>query len=354
MNTTELQVLPLNACRLHKLLLRPINQNGEGYMSLKNSIRQKGVLQPVVVRRESDEGGEFFTIVEGAHRYTACKDLGYTEIPASIKVMTDQEVLEAQIVANVQRIDTKPAEYSKHLIKILESDWTLTESILAEKLGRSGAWLKDRLKLANLAPGIDQLVDEGKINLANATALAQLDEAEQAHWVERAQTMTAPEFVPACDARRKQMAQDKRAGKDSTQAEFKLTEFLQKLSVIIAEMNNPQQVIQLLSTQGITNTQDAAVMVLKWVLSVDPITEAARRQKFEEAALAKKAEQEKAKEQRDAKKKAEAADRAARVELHGKCIEAHLSEAETAAKLAEFDLALAARKKEEAEATATK
>jgi ParB family chromosome partitioning protein len=96
---SALQEVPLAKIRENPVALRQVNRGTESYLELVDSIKQEGVLNPIVVRPmvdpETDE--EFFGLIDGLHRYTAAQDAGLDTIPAHIKSMEDAQVLVAQI-----------------------------------------------------------------------------------------------------------------------------------------------------------------------------------------------------------------------------------------------------------------
>lgn len=334
----ELLHIPLASLRLNDSLLRTVNKESADYQGVKNSIRVKGVLNPISAREFIDgDGTKYWKVIDGAHRTEAARDLGLATIPAIIKDMTDAETIEAQIVGNVQKVDTKPFQYSVAMIKLLEADWTQTQAILAEKLGKTEQWIRERLNLGTLRPEIGSLVDEGKMNLANAYALAKLDADEQPMWVERACTVQTPEFVPSCEARRKQMEKDKRAGRNSTPATFDPQPFMRKQGEVLAELAKPSAIIKLLSENEPESMQDAALLALKWFMNIDPSTLAEREEKWKTELENKAKEQAAAKEQRDAKKRKEAKIRSDRIELQTQALKDNKSDAEVNAILKEYD-----------------
>ncbi len=167
---SDLTYVQVSQIRENPVALRQVNRNTEAYIELVDSIRREGVLNPIVVRpmRDPQTGNEFYGLIDGLHRFTATCDAGLDTIPAHIKSMEDAQVLVAQIIGNIHRIETRPVEYSKQLQKILIQDPLLTAASLADQLGKSTTWIADRLGLLKLDEKIGKLVDEGKINLSNA------------------------------------------------------------------------------------------------------------------------------------------------------------------------------------------
>lgn len=278
--------------------LRPVNRKGVEYLELVQSIIRNGVLNPIVVREQQTEGGEtYYGLIDGLHRFTAAKDAGLEEIAANVVSLDDAEVEEAQIMANIHKVETKPAEYSQQLRRILARNPLMTEGELSKRLAKSPAWLKDRLGLVKLHGKIQELVNDEKVGLSNAYALAKLPEDEQLDFLERAQTQTPTEFVPIVNDRVKALREAKRKGKDATPAEFEPQAFLQRLGEIKAEMTTGDIGAVLISENNLSSAAEGWNMAMRWVLHLDPQSKAAqiakeeqRKKKLEEEKAARKAE----------------------------------------------------------------
>ncbi len=134
---------------------------------LANSIREKGVIQPILVRKQDD--GEF-EIIAGERRWRAAQLAGLKEVPAVIKNSEDQEVLELALIENIQRENLNPveeAEAYEYLIK----KYNLTQGDLAKKVGKERATVANVLRLLQLQPGVRQMVSKGEISLGQAKVL---------------------------------------------------------------------------------------------------------------------------------------------------------------------------------------
>lgn len=134
---------------------------------LAQSIRENGVLQPVLVRQV----GERFQIVSGERRYRASKIAGTRTIPAVIRRLDDEQTLLAGLIENIQRQDLNPIEEA-HTLRDILLNYGLTHDQLAEKVGRSRSALTNRLRLLQLPGDIQELVAEGKISAGHAKMLA--------------------------------------------------------------------------------------------------------------------------------------------------------------------------------------
>lgn len=314
----ELKRIPLKFIRENPSALRQVNRQDPDYIQLVDSIRARGVINPIVVRElPSKDGSELYGLVDGLHRYTGSLDAGLDSIPAQVINMDDGDAMECQLIANAHKVETKPAEYSKQLQKILACNPTLTMAQLADRLNMTFSWLSERLSLLKLKEDIAGLVDEGKINLSNAYSLAKLPEEEQANFLDRAMTMSPQEFGGTVLARKKEIDQAKRQGKAPTPAEFVPVAHLQKMSDLKEELGTPKIGPILCREAGLKTPEEGFLMGLKWALHLDQrsIEAAKELDKQRKAALeAKKAQA--AKERAD-KRAAEAAEVAAKVSVAG-------------------------------------
>lgn len=304
--------IALDLIKENPVALRPVNRKEPAYLELVESIREKGVLNAISVREVYDEetGKTYYGLIDGLHRFTAAKDAGLTDIPATVKNMDDAEVEEAQIMANIHKVETKPAEYSKQLQRILARNPLMSEIELAKRLSKSPAWLRERLGLNNLGAKIQDLVNEGKVVLSNAYALSKLPEEEQLDFLDRAQTQSPAEFVPAANARVKEIKEAKRKGKDAEPAVFQPQPFLQKIGELKDEMANGNVGRALCAENGVTTAEAGFALAIAWTLHMDPQSQDVQRAK-EEARKAKlAAEKEARKKEREEKKAQEARENA--------------------------------------------
>lgn len=304
---TTLLNIPLKSIRENPVALRSVNTQSDDFAGLVASIRARGVLNAISVRRiSSPDGQELYGLVDGLHRYTASMDVGLDTIPASVLDMNDAETMEAQLIANAHKIETKPVEYSKHLQRILAGNPLMTMAELAGKLAKSSAWLTERLGMLKLAEAVAKLVDEGKINLTNGYALAKLPPEEQPDFVDRAITMTPTEFVPTVLARKKEIDTAKRQGREAKPAEFVPIAHLQKLAEIKTEYEQAPNAERIVRIAGAKTPADGFRAALAWVLHLDSESVEFAKQKYAAQKAAQEKKKEEAKAERE-KKRAEAA-----------------------------------------------
>ncbi|HEY3175662.1 MAG TPA: ParB/RepB/Spo0J family partition protein [Candidatus Polarisedimenticolia bacterium] len=148
---------------------------------LEDSIRQKGVLQPILVRTMKD--GKNVELVAGERRVRAARAAGLKEIPAVIRDLTDAEVLEIQVIENLQRDDLHPleeAEGYRQLAGVKGYD----VARIAERIGRSVKYVYDRMKLVSLVKEAKDLFLADRITAGHAILLARLKPKDQARAID--------------------------------------------------------------------------------------------------------------------------------------------------------------------------
>lgn len=302
---TQLLHIPLANIRENPVALRPVDKTSEKYLQLVDSIKQHGVMNPINVREiePGPDGTKLYSVCDGLHRFTASNDAGKTTIPAQVISKSDAEVEEAQIIANFHKVETKPAEYSKALNRIVLRNPDLTMAELAGRLNMSSTQLAERMSLVKLSENIQKLVDEGSIKLTNAVALAKLPVEMQPDFVERAMTQSPAEFVPAANAALKKHREDLRAGRTPGDPVFEPVPLLQKLSDIKAAVGDYKPLAQeLIAKAQPKSPEDVFGLALQWVLRLDPVSVDAARKKFEADLAEKKRKKEEAAKERQAKK----------------------------------------------------
>jgi len=138
---------------------------------LTQSIRQHGVIQPIVVRQHS--GGQY-ELVAGERRLRAAKLAGLEVIPAIIGDFSDKQVMELAVVENLQREDLNPIEEALAYQTLLE-EFGLTQEALAGRIGKSRPYVSNTVRLLNLPEAVQTMVAEGALSAGHARPLLSLD-----------------------------------------------------------------------------------------------------------------------------------------------------------------------------------
>jgi ParB family chromosome partitioning protein len=147
---------------------------------LKESISEKGVLQPVIVRRKAGR----YELVAGERRLRAAKLAQLKSIPAVIMQVSDSEALEIALVENVQREDLNPIDEARGYKELIRR-FNLTQDQLAKKIARDRSTIANVLRLLNLPDAVKEGLEEGKITMGHARALLGLSDARQIESVYR-------------------------------------------------------------------------------------------------------------------------------------------------------------------------
>ncbi len=154
---------------------------GEGMRELVESIRQHGVVQPVLVRKEA--GG--YQIIAGERRWRAAQEAGRTRIPVLIKECSEQQMMEIALVENLQREDLNPLEEAMAYRRLLD-EFSLTQENVAERVGKSRSQVTNTLRLLHLHPMVQEMLEEGDLSAGHArTLLAVGDGASQVKMARR-------------------------------------------------------------------------------------------------------------------------------------------------------------------------
>lgn len=164
---------------------------------LAESIKHKGVLQPILVRPKDNA----HQIVAGNRRYLAADMAGLVEIPTIIKTLTDEEALEIQVIENGQREDTNPMDDARGFQKLIDTG-KHTPKTLAERLGKTLAHVNTRLKLLELPKEAQKAVQDEKITIGHAMVLMRLknpaDQKEFLEEMKRDGGMTVQAAIDRC------------------------------------------------------------------------------------------------------------------------------------------------------------
>lgn len=148
--------------------------NEETLQELAGSIQQKGVLQPIMVRKV--DGG--YELVQGERRLRACKFIGRETIPAFVTDTVDGQMLEIAFVENLQREDLRPMEEARALSVLGEQHEGDMEAV-AIAIGKSTIFVRDRIMLLNLVEDVQKMLDNDQINLEQAKVLIDIGDAQE-------------------------------------------------------------------------------------------------------------------------------------------------------------------------------
>lgn len=146
----------------------------EKHNSLVESIREKGVLQPIIVRKALDDKYE---IVAGERRYRAAKVAGFKSVPVIIKEISNQEALEIALIENIQRSDLSPIEEAEGYKKLIK-EFSYTQEDLSKIMGKSRSYITNSLRLLNLPESVKLLLNSGQLSSCHARAIVNVENPE--------------------------------------------------------------------------------------------------------------------------------------------------------------------------------
>jgi len=144
---------------------------------LASSIAEKGVIQPLIVRKHPTMDGDF-EIVAGERRWRASQIAKRHEIPVIVRTYTDTEVLEVAIIENIQRADLNPIDEGAGYKQLMQK-FGHTQEQLSSVLGKSRSHIANAMRLLNLPEGVRQYLTDGKLSAGHARALIGHDDAQK-------------------------------------------------------------------------------------------------------------------------------------------------------------------------------
>lgn len=142
---------------------------------LASSIKQHGIVQPILVRANGDR----YTIVAGERRWRAAQIAGLTEVPVIVRSMDDRQLLEVSLIENIQRNDLNPLEEAA-AIRFLMEQHDLTHEEVAERLGKSRPAISNAVRLLNLPEAVRDVVISGELTAGHARALLAIQDPDRA------------------------------------------------------------------------------------------------------------------------------------------------------------------------------
>ena len=142
--------------------------------ALAESIKNHGVVQPIIVRSE----GPYYKIVAGERRWRAAKLAGLKTIPVIIKDITSREVMEIALIENLQREDLNPIEEAEAYQKLIE-EYSITQEEVAKIVGKSRAAIANSVRLLTLTSEIKEMVSDGRLTSGHARTLITVPDAKR-------------------------------------------------------------------------------------------------------------------------------------------------------------------------------
>lgn len=149
------------------------NFEEDALLELADSIKQYGVLQPLIVRKRKD----YYEIIAGERRWRAAKIAGVKEVPVIVKDYNEQEILEIALIENIQRENLNPIEEAMAFKKLLE-EFNLKQDEVAERVSKSRTAVTNSMRLLKLDSRVQQMIVDDMISTGHARALLAIDDKE--------------------------------------------------------------------------------------------------------------------------------------------------------------------------------
>lgn len=146
----------------------------EALNELANSIKEHGIIQPLVVRRLNDK----YEIIAGERRFKAATLIGMKKVPCVVMELSDNESAEVAVIENIQRKEMTPLEEAKAYKKILDKGY-LTQDVLAKRMGKSQSSVANKLRLLNLDEVVQDAILDGKISERHARSLLKIEDKQE-------------------------------------------------------------------------------------------------------------------------------------------------------------------------------
>ncbi len=170
MDETAPEVKPTDSIRVSDIMpgkYQPRTEfDKEALQALSDSIKERGVLQPLLVRRQGDK----YELIAGERRWRAAQMAGLAEVPVVVKDLTDSEVLEAALVENILRENLSAIEEAEGYQRLID-EFSHTQEALSQIVGKSRSHIANTLRLLSLPAEIQELVKEGSLSAGHARAL---------------------------------------------------------------------------------------------------------------------------------------------------------------------------------------
>ena len=142
---------------------------------LVSSIKQAGLLQPIVVRRANGEGVGGYELIAGERRLRACQQLGWERIPAVQRDADDRTLLTLALIENLQRDDLSPVDEARGYDRLI-AEFSLAQQDVADAVGRDRSTVANALRLLKLPAAVLQMLHEGQLSVGHARALLALED----------------------------------------------------------------------------------------------------------------------------------------------------------------------------------
>ncbi len=271
--------IELSSLRECKVQLRSVDKRTVEYRELRDSIKEHGLWQPILVRPSSDG---VFEVVDGFYRYNCCKELRLKAIPCLIRELTNKEVMIVQIQANAVRLETDPIDFARQMWRIIREEEEMTVGQMAHAVKKSASWVRDMLKITRLCDEVSEAVRRGEVTITTAYEIAKVPAAIQRELLLQALVISQPVFLPIVRERVRQFKDAIKTGRmeDYYRSVIKPVPHLRKMRKLCAELETPAEGAYFLVQVSAKTPMDGWRMCLNWVLHLDPDSIAEQKERL--------------------------------------------------------------------------
>ncbi len=171
----NVSLIPIENIQANKQNPRSVFSEEE-LIDLSNSIKEKGIVQPIIVRRRENESS--YEVIAGERRWRAAQIAQLDKIPAIIKTLSDDDALEIAIIENVQRSNLNPIDEASGYKRLIDI-YDYTQEDLSNVIGKSRSYIANILRLTNLPLMVQEYLSSGQMTIGHARALIGSDDAEK-------------------------------------------------------------------------------------------------------------------------------------------------------------------------------
>lgn len=155
-----------------------INFDEDSLQELAESLKQFGMLQPILVQNR----GDYYEIIAGERRWRAAKIAGLKEVPVIVRELTDQEIVEISLIENIQREDLNPIEEAQAYKRLL-TEFHLKQDEVAERVSKSRTAVTNSMRLLKLCDEVQKMVVDDMISTGHARALISIEDPEEQYLI---------------------------------------------------------------------------------------------------------------------------------------------------------------------------
>ncbi|MHC4301578.1 MAG: ParB/RepB/Spo0J family partition protein [Planctomycetota bacterium] len=266
--------IPIEKLRRCPIQLRTVIKESLGYISTRDSIKDLGILTPLLVRAVED----YYEVINGAHRHEIGLDLRFETLPCHVRQLSDEQVRIAQVAAHTNIVETDRAAYARRLWQIVKVDKSMTLYQLAAKMRWHPDEVKRTMSLVYLCPRAQRDLERGDLSLLVAENLCKLPVGRQDSLMDLIGTMPEKEYRELVCSEARQHRQGRRDGR--TQQDFRF----RPIREVKSEYLDPSIAASVILDAGATTPLEGFQAALSWVLKKDSASQAEAQRLLERKA----------------------------------------------------------------------